>query len=416
MVYEFTGTPLKPAKIIWIVAGYVLVAGTYILVSDWLVFLAWPDAGQTRLAGTVKGIGFVLLTAAALFILLHRLASTSQSARQAQTATRVLTTQIPKFFTSIPVVVYVLELRDGRPVPVWVNDNVRTILGYSVDEVLHPDWWARRVHPEDRDAALAASESIMANGQGAHDYRFRHRDGSYRFMHDELKLVRPADGSEPTRIVGTWTDISDRREAEERARRYAERLEQTMLGTVDAISTMLERRDPYTSGHQRRVGDLAAAIAAEMGMDEHQQNGLRIAGALHDVGKISVPSDILSKPARLTPAEYELVKGHAETGYQILKGVDFPWPVAAIAHQHHERMNGSGYPQGLQGTEILPEARIVAIADVVESMASHRPYRAGLGIESALAEIEQQAGTLYDSDAAAACLRLFREKGYTIPQ
>jgi len=187
-----------------------------------------------------------------------------------------------------------------------------------------------------------------------------------------------------------------------------------MLQTVDAVAKLTELRDPYTSGHEKRVGEISAAIAVEMGFDERYQEGLRIAGLLHDIGKIGVPAEILVKPSRLSAGEYALVKEHTEFGYQVLRNIDFPWPVADIARQHHERIDGSGYPLGLKGEQITMEARIVAIADVVESMASHRPYRPGLGIDVALAEIEQNAGKLYDTDAASACLRLFQDKGYTV--
>ncbi len=185
--------------------------------------------------------------------------------------------------------------------------------------------------------------------------------------------------------------------------------------TVEAIAATLERRDPYTAGHERGVADLAVAIGREMALPEAVCEGIHIGALIHDLGKIQVPAEILSKPARLSAIEYELVKAHPEVGYDILKGIDFPWPVAQMALQHHERLNGSGYPRGLKGEEIVLEARVVAVADVVEAMASHRPYREGLGVEKALAEIERNRGTLYDAQAVDACLRLFREKGYRLP-
>jgi response regulator RpfG family c-di-GMP phosphodiesterase len=187
------------------------------------------------------------------------------------------------------------------------------------------------------------------------------------------------------------------------------------MSTVEVATTLSEMRDPYTAGHERRVAKIAAAIGAEIGLDERQQEGLRVAGQLHDIGKINIPSEILSKPGKLTAIEYQLIKGHAQAGYDVLKGVEFPWPLAQVALQHHERIDGSGYPQGLKGEAILFEARIMSVADVVEAMSSHRPYRPGLGIDKALAEIERGRGTAYDSQAADACLRLFREKGYQLP-
>lgn len=215
-------------------------------------------------------------------------------------------------------------------------------------------------------------------------------------------------------ILGTLQDISAARRAEDTARDYAARLERTLSGTLDIITRLTDLRDPYTSGHQKHVGDIAAAIAAEMGLPEFVQNGLKVAGAVHDVGKIMVPAEILTKPGRLSANEYALVKEHAAQGYEVLKAVEFPWPVAEVAGQHHERMDGSGYPNGLKGDEIVLEARIVAVADVVESMSGHRPYRPAIGLDKALAEIESNAGRLYDRDVAAACLRLFRERGYTL--
>ncbi|MGE3376586.1 MAG: HD domain-containing phosphohydrolase [Vicinamibacteria bacterium] len=205
------------------------------------------------------------------------------------------------------------------------------------------------------------------------------------------------------------------RDAQAQIEGYAGKLEHAMQGTLEVVAKMVELRDPYTRGHERRVGEICAAIAGEMGLDDDRIEGLRVAGGVHDVGKIAAPAEILSKPTRLTPSEYALVKEHAQLGYEILKEVEFPWPVAEVARQHHERIDGSGYPRGLKDGEILLEARILAVADTVEAMSSHRPYRPGLGIEVALAEIERGAGTGYDRDVAAACLRLFREKGYTLP-
>jgi PAS domain S-box-containing protein len=210
-------------------------------------------------------------------------------------------------------------------------------------------------------------------------------------------------------------DVSERELARIEREGYIRQLEQAAGRTLDVVSTMVELRDPYTAGHERRVGELAAAIAAEMGLDAAFQQGLRMCGAVHDVGKIAVPAEILSKPMRLSKAEYQMVQQHAAQGYEILKSIELPWPLAEVARQHHERMDGSGYPRGLKGEEILLEARIIAIADVVESMASHRPYRPAIGPALALAEIEAGRGRLYDPEAADACLRLFREKGYSIP-
>ncbi len=217
------------------------------------------------------------------------------------------------------------------------------------------------------------------------------------------------------KILGVLQDITGRVRAEADIRDYLRQLEESLTHTVRTVSQLVEMRDPYTSGHELRVADLSAAIAQEMGLDENTQRGLRVAGALHDVGKIAVPSEILTKPGRLSTTEFALVKGHAAQGYAVLRNIAFPWPVAEVAHQHHERLDGSGYPQGLSGKAIVLEARITAVADVIEAMSSHRPYRPGHGVEAALDEVIRGRDRLFDADVVDACTRLFRERGYRMP-
>ncbi len=192
----------------------------------------------------------------------------------------------------------------------------------------------------------------------------------------------------------------------------AARLQHSMETTIQAIAGTVEMRDPYTAGHQRRVAELATAIARDLGLADDRVRGVHLAGVVHDLGKIHIPAEILSKPGKLSRLEFELIKSHPEAGYEILKGVDFPWPIAQIVYQHHERLDGSGYPRGLKAEEILLEARILAVADVAEAMSSHRPYRPSLGIELALQEIGENAGIRYDADVVRACLVLFREKAF----
>jgi PAS domain S-box-containing protein len=190
-------------------------------------------------------------------------------------------------------------------------------------------------------------------------------------------------------------------------------LQDSLEDTVRAIATIVEMRDPYTAGHQVRVADLAMAIARQMGLPDEQVHAIHLAGTVHDLGKINIPAEILSKPGKITDIEFSLIKIHPQAGYDILKGIDFPWPIAQMVLQHHERLDGSGYPQGLKGEAILLEARILSVADVVEAMSSHRPYRAGLGIEVALEEITKQRGIHFDTNVVDACLALFREQGYS---
>lgn len=211
---------------------------------------------------------------------------------------------------------------------------------------------------------------------------------------------------------GIVEDITSRKLAEEELKATTEKLRTTLVGTIRAIALTVETRDPYTAGHQKRVASLARAIAQEMGLPKDTIEGIRMAAVIHDIGKISVPAEILSKPTRLTDIEFGLIKVHPEAGYAILKDIDFPWPVADIVLQHHERLDGSGYPQGLKGEQILLEAQILAVADVIEAMASHRPYRPSIGIDVALAEIEKNRGTFYNVKIVDACVRLFREKGF----
>jgi len=212
--------------------------------------------------------------------------------------------------------------------------------------------------------------------------------------------------------MGNVVDITRQKQAEDNMRKAITRLHLVLEHTIYAFASTIEKRDPYTAGHQKRVAQLARAIAKEMGLSREECVGIYMTGLIHDIGKISVPTDILSKPSRLTNAEFEILKEHPRVGYDILKEVDFPWPLADMVLQHHERMDGSGYPQGLKDGEILLGARILAVADVVEAMASHRPYRPALGIDAALEEIQQGKGTLYDPQVVDTCTRLFREKGY----
>jgi len=190
------------------------------------------------------------------------------------------------------------------------------------------------------------------------------------------------------------------------------KLRLALEGTIRTLTIASEAKDPYTAGHQRRVADLARTIAQEMDLPENIVDGIRMAGLIHDIGKIRVPGEILGKPSKLNDLEFQLVKTHPEVGYALLKDVEFPWPVADIVLQHHERMNGSGYPGKIKGAGILIEARIVGIADVVEAISSARPYRQELGLEVALEQISKNRGILYDEKVVDACLRLFKEKGF----
>jgi PAS domain S-box-containing protein len=292
-----------------------------------------------------------------------------------------------------------------------LSPSVYRLTGWSSDELIGKPASDIYVRLEDREKLLA---ELSKNGF-LRDYEvlMKKKDGTQTYASLTASVLIDPDGK-PSGIVGTLRDITERKQAEEERQQNFEKLKKALRATVQSISLTLEMKDPYTSGHQQRVADLARSIAAEMGLSADQQDFIHTASAIHDIGKISIPSAILSKPTNLTDLEFRLIKTHSQSGYDILKDIEFPWPVADVVLQHHERMNGSGYPQGLKGDDISLEARILAIADVVEAIAFHRPYRPSLGINSALEEISRNKGILYDADAVDACLKLFQEKNYSL--
>ena len=295
----------------------------------------------------------------------------------------------------------------------YVNPRYAEIFGYASTEELIGRDFLSMVAEKDRDTAAENIRRRIEGGVDMINYEFTglRKDGAT--VEIGVHGARATHGGRPA-VIGLIQDISEKKRAEEQIQRYVEQLKIAFMSTVEVATTLSEMRDPYTAGHERHVGELAMAIGAALGLDERRQEGLRVAGYLHDIGKITIPAEILSKPGKLSPIEYELIKGHPQSGYDVLKDVEFPWPIAQVALQHHERIDGSGYPQGLKGEAILFEARIMAVADVVEAMSSHRPYRPGLGIEKALAEIERGRGTAYDPAVADACLKIFREGAYTL--
>jgi HD-GYP domain-containing protein (c-di-GMP phosphodiesterase class II) len=234
-----------------------------------------------------------------------------------------------------------------------------------------------------------------------------YRSGEHEMYVSVRKVPLKDEDGTVTGIVGVTSDITDIRKAEQKYRSALE-------GAIQTMSRIVELRDPYTAGHQNRASRLAVEIGRSMGFSQERLEGVRVASLLYEIGKINVPSEILNKPGKISSMEYELIQGHPESAWDILKNIDFPWPVAEIVHQHHERMDGSGYPSGLKGEDILLEARILAVADVVEAMCSHRPYRPSLGIDKALEEIERGSGIIYDSQVADLCVELFREKGFVM--
>jgi len=295
------------------------------------------------------------------------------------------------------------------------NPQAENIFGWSREEALGL-LIAETIIPEEfREAHVNGLKHYIATGEGSvlnkHvEISALHRDG--HTFPAELSIV-PSKTNGGISFNAFIRNISARDEAQEALKQSREQLRQSLIGTIVAISKAVGARDPYTAQHQQQVSQLSRSIAQAMGLDAERIDGLRMGASIHDIGKIYLPAEILSNPGKLTDIEYQLIKTHAQVGYDILKDVAFPWPVADIAHQHHERLDGSGYPQGLKGDEICLEARIVAVADVVEAMASHRPYRPGLGIEAALEEIETHRGTWFEPAAVDACVKLFREKEFS---
>lgn len=305
-------------------------------------------------------------------------------------------------------------VRQGE-VFVYVNNAFCTMLGYSQAELVGStvtDYLTQ-------DPNVRAQVQVLRE-QLQHGAKNLHAVLPVVTKAGETKLLAmhgsPIDWHGGPGIIVMVEDTTERFQTEQRISSYVKQLEGAMRGTLEVVARMVDLRDPYTAGHERRVGLIAKAIGTELGWSVDRCDALELMGMVHDVGKIAIPTEILTKPGRLTSIEFQIVQSHAETGWEILRHVSFGLPVAEVVYQHHERMDGSGYPRGLVGEAILPEARVLAVADVVESMASHRPYRPSLGLAAALAELERGRGTQYDADVVAALLRLVHEKEYVLPQ
>lgn len=314
------------------------------------------------------------------------------------------------------------QLFELSPMPMWVLDMATTQILAVNDTCVDKYGWSRAEFLKKKTLDIRPPEDAQRLRETLERMRHNRRDlteqGVWRHILKDGRLIeveiyaRPIEFEGHDAAMALLNDVTESRQARRDLDRQMATLESALNATVETVMKMGELHDPYTAGHERRVGELSVAIGREQGMDPRELRGLEIMGSLHDVGKITVPTELLVKPGKLTRNEFELIKEHAQQGYEILRKLEFPWPVADVAWQHHERLDGSGYPRGLKGDEITAEARILAVADVVEAMSSHRPYRPALGIEVALEEIEKNAGRLYCPRAAEACLGLFRERGF----
>lgn len=314
-----------------------------------------------------------------------------------------------KLFDDLVEKAGVAILIDDRPGRFqYINKKYAEIFGYTPRE-MKTLTIREVVHPDDIDMVLRYHQGRINGKRVPSDYEFKgiKKDGSTIYLEVIADVIKRAGKPFGTRSI--ITDITERKRLEDERTYILKVLRKTTDTIIEVICKMVEIRDPYIGSHQRRVADLARAIAHEMGLPREKTDGIRIASLIHDIGKISVPTEILSKPGRLNGVEFELIKNHPGYAFQLLKTIDFSWPVAEIVYQHHERLDGSGYPRGLTDKDILLEAKILGVADVVEAMASHRPYRPALGIDAALEELSRNTGTLYDPDVVSSCHRLFQK-------
>jgi PAS domain S-box-containing protein/putative nucleotidyltransferase with HDIG domain len=289
----------------------------------------------------------------------------------------------------------------------YKSPNIKKWFGWDPEDLIGTDGWLT-VYPDDVERLQAAFMALLQTDHASAtvEYRYLCKDGSYK----PIELTATNCVADP--LIGgvllNYHDISERRQLE--------RLGKELRSIIDVIGSVTEMRDPYTAGHQRRVSELATAMAIDLGMSEAEVADVRVAGLMHDVGKMSVPAELLSRPCRLSPLEFDVVRAHAEAGYEIISSAKMPDPIAELVRQHHERCDGSGYPRGLHEDELLAGSKVLMVADIAEAMMSHRLYCPALGVEAALGEIERGSGSLYDPAVSRSCVRVFREEGFVFSE
>ncbi len=400
------------------------------LLSTAYVYL-WQSADNPKFPGlaAIEGMDIFFVTGILLAIVSETIFRARTSAAQAMEFARHETlraevekqakekierseTRFRELFENSPTGMIAVDPKSLRFIK--ANLNAQRMYGYSEEE-LKAKTTIDVTFPDDLEESRKYNELLMNGLLGKHFVKKRYirKDGSHFWAQSSISVLKGPD-DKPELFIGSFVDVTQLEQSEEKISSYVHELEGAVRGTLQAVSYMVEQRDPYTAGHERRVGIIAEDIAREMGWPEKRCNELQMVGLVHDIGKIGIPSEILTKPSKLTKIEYELIKTHVANGYEVLRNVKFALPIAEIIHQHHERMDGSGYPRGLKGDEILIEARILAVADVMESMASHRPYRPALGTDVAIKEIRDNRDILFDGAVVDALSGLLK-KGYQLP-
>lgn len=318
-----------------------------------------------------------------------------------------------KYQTILDTVDAHLSLIDKNLTITWANKHVRKLFGANI--IGKQCYEACQGNDKPCGEKICLVRDAFRTGEvQRHDTSMIDKKGKRRYFNGAVHIVRRNESGEPTAVVKVYNDVTEQKQAEQNLKQSNLQLRKNLAGTIKAMAMTVETRDPYTAGHQRRTSDIARNIARQMQLSKREIDGIRMAGVIHDLGKISVPAEILSKPGKISTSEFSLIQNHPQTGYDILKGIDFNWPVAEIVRQHHERLDGSGYPYGLKGDEIRIEAKIIGVADVIEAMSSHRPYRPSLGSNKAFGEIMQKSGILYDHDVVEATVKLYRKKRLSV--
>lgn len=294
---------------------------------------------------------------------------------------------------------------------VYTNPAMDELFGYKKGELIGKDPITFNDEYNPKKFVKEIKETLLTKGYWEGEVHNRKKDGTKFISYVRICAFKNGKG-EITNFISTEHDITEHNNIKSQLSESVDRLQKVLEETIHAIALTIEKRDLFTAGHQRRVAELASAIAKEMKLPKEKVTGVYMAGLLHDIGKIHIPAELLMKPSKLSELEFKLIKNHPKIAHDILKEIEFPWPIAEIALQHHERLDGSGYPNGLRAEEIMLEAKILAVADVVEAMLSARPYRPALGMKKALKEISSKRGVIYDSKVVDTCMRLFKEKGF----